>query len=154
MRYDKDEGFPADVEFAPFERNEHVSRRRRMFRTRRKMEDTSSKVTMHIVFHLILILVFFVLVLIFKKISALENYIFLATYIYVCLFLECFKSEKKPELQGDGWMYARHANASYHANKQKLDFFRRRKWRRPLKCVIQGHPAVFRLIRDRDRSKV
>ena len=53
MRYDKDEGFPADVEFAPFERNEHVSRRRRMFRTRRKMENTSSKVSMHIVFSLI-----------------------------------------------------------------------------------------------------
>ncbi len=51
-------------------------------------------------------------------------------------------------------MYARHANASYHTNKQKLDFFRRRKWRRPLKCVVQGHPAIFRLIRDRDRKKV
>ena len=37
-RYDKDEGFPEDVEFVPYERNEHVSRRRRLVRTRKRVD--------------------------------------------------------------------------------------------------------------------
>ena len=52
-----------------------------------------------------------------------------------------------------GWQYARHANATYHSNKQRLDFFRRRKWRRKLNCITPGQAAVFYILRDRDKRK-
>ncbi len=45
MRYDRDEGFVQGAEFAPTERTEHVTRRRRLFRTRKRVEETSIKVS-------------------------------------------------------------------------------------------------------------
>ncbi len=45
MRYDRDEGFIAGAEFLPTERNEHVTRRRKMIRTRRRVDDAPTMVT-------------------------------------------------------------------------------------------------------------
>ena len=61
--------------------------------------------------------------------------------------------EHKVPLKDGGWQYARHANSSFHTGMQMLDFFRRRKWYRSLRCVEVGHPAVFYILRKRDKKK-
>ena len=60
----------------------------------------------------------------------------------------------KVPLKDEGWQYACHANSSFHTGKQMLDFFRRRKWYRSLRCVEVGHPAVFYILRKRDKKKM
>ena len=47
MRYDRDEGFVQGAEFAPTERTEHVTRRRRLFRTRKRVEETSIRASIY-----------------------------------------------------------------------------------------------------------
>ena len=37
IRYDSDEGFPEGTEFIPYERNEHLARRRKWIRTRQRI---------------------------------------------------------------------------------------------------------------------
>jgi hypothetical protein len=54
---------------------------------------------------------------------------------------------------GEGWSYARNPRSSYHKEKHKLDFFRRRKWIRLLTCEEIGRPAVFYIVRKRDKKK-
>lgn len=44
MRYDRDEGFIKGAEFVPTEHNEHVTRRRKLFRTRKRIDGVSEKV--------------------------------------------------------------------------------------------------------------
>ena len=50
-------------------------------------------------------------------------------------------------------MYARHPSSSYHSRKGTLDFFRRRRWHRSLTCEEIGRPAVFYILRKRDKRK-
>ena len=44
MRYDREEGFIDGAKFAPTEQNEHVTRRRRICRTRKRIDETPPKV--------------------------------------------------------------------------------------------------------------
>ena len=61
--------------------------------------------------------------------------------------------EDKVPLKDKGWQYARHSNSSLHTGKKMLDFFRRRKWYRSLRCVEVGHPAVFYISSQKDKKK-
>ena len=61
--------------------------------------------------------------------------------------------EDEVQLKDGGWQYARHANSSFHTEKQMLDFFKRRKWYRSLRCMEVEHPAVFYISRKRDKKK-
>lgn len=57
--------------------------------------------------------------------------------------------EKDPE----GWVYARHASASLHPQKELLDFFRRRRWVRMLSCREEGRQPVFYTAKHKAKTK-
>lgn len=104
--------------WVPYERNTHLSRRRRWIRLRAR--DKNSRAI--------------------EKKQVSDNF---KERMFICSVVVLTQSKRNKAME-EGWEYARLAHLTYHITQQGFDFARRRRWMRKLVNTIPGERAVFK----------
>ena len=115
--------------WCPYERNYHISRRRRWVRKRLRDKDSKAMDKKRVSVPRKV-----------RNILGKGERLVEECGVRICT---CSLQRKREKAMEEGWEYARLAHLTYHITKHRLDFARRRRWIRKLISDKSGERAVF-----------